>query len=419
MNQTATLSGAERNDLILKAVQWARLKLSDPAIGACADDDFFDLDWWEFRHANDILRKFGVGRPTKRINSERLARGNSYMHIALWEVVKEQQETATNEVQNRRIITFADNVLRETQRLPEEGNNLNIPASVDAILLTGSAFKIAKSLIESMESQMSIGKVDLPCAELLSWLTPQILSDASPELLHRGASVLCRAAADNGTFELASLQWFFYALRFPNRNNYLASSSLDLSVAYSSRRRYPEAAWVLSLMDRANLPSDSSALLAIGDSAWRRRQIAEALTSGAGYDHQAIRGLIGKSLEAAKFASAAIRSGGSAPISAVIRADIRGAEALSMAAVFGITSRTCAARTLSPYQSAVQREADRLQSSVSSAVETAEESITAYDLARLEVIKDSVEGVTKKQPLTSFGVLDRLNAIKSQAATEG
>lgn len=377
--------------LVLRALQSAR-RHSGLYLDA-RRELWHDLDWWEHQSAVAVLPGSVIGRPARRINTERLSRANARMEIALWELLRTPEPT------------------RPPSHPAQGGLAVEIllpPAEVLATLMIHDELQAAQHAIHSLRRQVNDGLSSMSAAYLLAWLEPRVVADLDDDTCGEGAAVLTRAAADHHELNTVGLRWFRAAAHRKVNPRYLAEAALNLSVAAASRRKYAEAEWILIDSGAgASIDSKTAALLAIGHSAWRRRVLSESIAQQR--FSVGLREIARASLQHAIAAVTLLSAARDAEFSVWLRAAIRQAEALALssALVAAITTdraalkgmRDLALRLFDDVSDLHQQVADR-------------QSTTAYDLARVDVIRDVATTLDSGGQLTEFGILRRVQRIQ-------
>jgi hypothetical protein len=287
------------------------------------------------------------------------------------------------------------------------------PAEIQELTALQSEREAALATITSLERQARVGLTDPNAAYLLSWLEPFVVNDLDAADCGRGAAVLSRAAADHMTLSMLGLSWFESALRRRVPVLYLAESALNLSVAFAARRRYREAQDILDRLVPVTQGSrHATVLLCVGHSAWRRRILSESIKNRRGFDGLRLRAISRTAIEQASNAIRLLElDQGDYPIP-FLRTEIRLAEAIALTSALFERSGT---RVRGPIDS-LRSGALRLQENANRAMEIrrTRSQVTAYDVARLQVIDEVADRLDAREQIVDFGVLRRVREIQAR-----
>ncbi|MGI5238801.1 hypothetical protein [Dactylosporangium sp. CA-139066] len=365
---------------------------------------WLDLDWWAHRARLSILSEYGVGRPSTRINAERMARADARMAIALWDMItsdrrrpREPDPPASDDGPRAPTRTAAATLL-----IP--------PDEVQDLVAMRDPREAALSAIDMLERQSRRGPLDQGTALVLSWLEPLVVDSLDDEDCGRAVAVLTRAGADHSELAGIGFTWFEVAIRRRVPPRHLAEATLNMSVAFSTRRRYGEAEAVLDrMLERGRHDAGVMSLLAIGRSAWRRRLLSEAIAARRPIGDRQLPALVRRGLDEGAASVALLRAGEIESVGPWLRAEVRKAESLAVASAFlhmTLGSRSAVASVRSQalgMRDSVHYNLTRLRR---------REPVTAYDLARFEVIDDIAQALDVGAQLTDFGILRRVRRIQ-------
>ncbi|MBB2948807.1 hypothetical protein FB565_008593 [Actinoplanes lutulentus] len=385
---TTRLDEADRFALVLNALRSARRTCG--SVPEIRDELWLDLDWWEFRNARSRLG-VALGRPDRPVNQVRLARAEARMSIALWDLLAGVRETAA----------------RNTGSL----TSLVVPSRfVSDIVGLDSPVEAARSAIVSLEQQGLRGVTDPDLALLVAWLEPTLPDELDAEWCGRAAAVVTRAAADHPALQSMGSNWFDIATARGAPVRVLAEAALNLSVAYSARRRYAESAHALnSFAPSAGTDPLTAGLLAIGQAAWRRRALSEVLRSHRTFDLDRARQMAADGVRHSQTAVEQIRRAGADGISAELRATVRLAEALALGSALLHTTTVRPGRAAAALSARATTLFDTTADLVSR--HSATNDLLAYERARFQVITDIAHSLERGDQMTEFGVLSRARRL--------
>jgi hypothetical protein len=396
-------SDGQRSQLVHEALRRARRDCGPfPEIRRSY---WVDLDWWAHHARVSVLSHYGVGRPTSRINAERIARANARMEIALWEALLDDDQPRTPAAPRHAGRQLPD------ERSPRHVVALLIPPDdVKELLAIRDPVHAAREAIATLEQQGRHGACDKATALVLGWLEPHVLGALDDE-------DLTRAAADHEELAGVGLSWYEAALRQRVAPHHLAEGALNLSVAYSARRRYSEAEGVLTAVAmRVQAEASSRRLLAIGRAAWRRRAVSEAIGHRRPVGDNQMQNLVRFGLAQAVEAVAHAKESADLTLGALLRAQVREGEAVAVASAY-LQLTVSSKSAIGALRDEAWRVHERVTRDVQQWADRAE--ITAYDLARIEVIGDIATSIDNGAPMTKFGILERVSRLAGPTHADG
>ena len=334
-----------------------------------------DLDWWAFQNRLEPFAETGLGRPLQRINRERFLRAQSYFAIVLWSVLRDEGLIRFGDLE------ASESVRRYMRSWYTRGNVLDSVTSLDRI----------RTALPELIFQRRQSTTAALGANLVASASPEDIGALPGRLRLEAAAAMARVASEHKELGAAATRWLARCRPPADEAEeiLIASACVDLSVAASAYGRFAEASAILQraalLWDlHANLCALS--LLALAESAWRRRLISAAIRHRRGISRDRLSNLVADCIAFARHAT------NIAPVeenpeesSLTLRCAIRLSESISVA------THASAERLINadaPFAKAVERHS-RV---VASAIDIVERRVnnalaTNYDTARLRVLE--------------------------------
>lgn len=395
----------EIRSLLCVALHRARIN-SSPVI-AIRDDLWLDLDWWAFSHQLSPSGDVGVGRPTRPVNGVKRSRADARMSIAVWDIVNSSAGTSAG-------LAGSPGGIECQIDSAKTATLLELPSAdtLGELIAMNSAAEVIAQVIEELESQAARGRTEESLALLLAGAETRLLFELNTEIRSRATVVMSRASADNPRLNAYALPWLAHTVgELPP--SALTETVLNLSVAAAARRRFGEAEWLLGYyLEPKQLEGSEMARFAIGQSAWRRRLLARVIEGNAvaSRDYLSAVALAARrwAEDGLCYAEGAVPGGSS---SLYFRAAVRVAEASVMHV------RLAEVRGIAGGRSATDRLKQLTEKTEAFIEEQSSEDFTPYDLARRDVIRESLaeaENRTEAGPVR-FDILDRADRYQRSA----
>ena len=356
------------------------------------EHDWLSIDWWMWKHADIVNPRLEVGRPSTRVNQERIAAGGARVSVAL--------DAVATGARVRR---------RRPERSGSKSAALDRPSDLFASYLANAdrdahPLERIEHLLATLEGRMTTGSLPLDLSQLLDHEVKAYAEGYIEPLAPRVAVVLSRAAADLPQMRTVASRWVGVALT-EGTPDQAAEVSLNTSVSLSGEGRFLEAEAVLQAASRVATTETAVARAAIGMAAWRRRM----LTNYIGGDLVSAGSISGVARDLIRFGRLALTVAADPTDPDHLRALVRVAEGLSIAHIlFGRDMRFTE-----------RREVDQVRAALDDSLKTLDHragdlDLTAFDRARLRVVDRVVEAIESGKPMLEFGVKAAADGTKEK-----
>lgn len=370
---------------------------------------WLDLDWWAYQNELLPVAAHPIGRPSTRINSERMARATARISIAMWdELQKSRQKRKTTTPLARNTLGESSNGQGSTDISPSHKLILIPPSELGQLLLLNDPIEIAHEAISRLAQ--TEGLSDQSTAIILNWLEPVLRRSSDDGLYARAAAAISLAAAQHSELNSIALQWFEKSIDMKVVPRYMAETALNLSVVYSERRRYREADLILRrAAEKTHENQEAQAAIALGGSAWRRRLISEAIDNAR---VGTIVPILPVARECIQIANNAVHMlGTTAGPTSTLRTEVRLAEALSVGTVLSDRMTVSSVASSNSFRDEARRSVERILQRVTHVAK--HHPLTSFtNTARIEVITDVSRSLDDRCPMSQFYIRERVKRMQ-------